>query len=244
MIINNKGIRAFWYMSNNFGDNLNYYLFEKISGLEPIYTDNRNEDHYIMCGSILSEANANTIVWGAGLGADYQRPNGAVREIHAVRGSLSADRVERRHTELKGLGDPALLMKRFYNPTIEKKHKYGLIPHWRDLEKVLQMELDPEVKIINPLQSVEKVIDDILSCNKILSTGLHGLILSDTYGVPNQWLELGTDVGGGSFKFRDYYSVTDCPNQTSVGRIDYKLCKVHNYIYSLEDFYNTCPFKQ
>lgn len=49
-------------------------------------------------------------------------------------------------------------------------------------------------------------IDQILSCEMILSSSLHGIIVADAYGVPNLWCKF-TDyeAPGKGFKFKDYY---------------------------------------
>ena len=40
----------------------------------------------------------------------------------------------------------------------------------------------------------------------ILSSSLHGLILSDAYGIPNLWISVSNNIIGGDFKFLDYFS--------------------------------------
>jgi pyruvyltransferase len=233
----NNYIRAFWYMSNNFGDNLNYYIIKKLSKKEPVYTDNRKEKHFIVCGSILSEANEHTTVWGAGLAHRDQNVHNQANII-ALRGKLSQSKTEQ---QAKIFGDPALLMPLFYNPIAEHTHKLGIIPHWKDLEKFLFANI-PNVKIINPLQNVEDVINNIVSCEKILSSSLHGLILSDAYGVPNKWLDIGSDIGGDGFKFKDYYSTTDSPSEQSTNRVDFSQFVVHKYSHEINALKLSCPF--
>jgi pyruvyltransferase len=232
----NNFVRAFWYMSNNFGDNLNYYLIKKLSGKDPVYCDNREQEHFIVCGSILGDSNENTIVWGAGFGDSYQRLNPKAK-VKSVRGWISAGMIEQ---EVEIVGDPAVLMRDLF-PVVEvKQHKHAILPHWRDLEKVISMDLG--IKIINPLQPVEDVIKEIASCEKILSTGLHGLILSDTYGIPNSWLDLGSDIGGDGIKFKDYYSTTYASGEEPIKKITWDGCEVHEYRHSLMDLLNSCPF--
>ena len=38
---------------------------------------------------------------------------------------------------------------------------------------------------------------------------MHGLILADSYGIPNQWVRFGDRIIGGEYKYKDYYSTTD-----------------------------------
>ena len=50
------------------------------------------------------------------------------------------------------------------------------------------------------------VIDQICSCERILSSSLHGLIVSDAYQIPSCWIELTGKISGGYFKYYDYAS--------------------------------------
>lgn len=227
--LGNTYVRAFWYSSNNIGDNLNHFIIKSISDKEPIYIQDRTQQHYICCGSILAEANSNSIVWGAGFGADYERINYGTPIIHSVRGKLSREILK---LDIP-VGDPALLMPLFYKPEIEKKHKVAFIPHWSNLEKAL---VENSIKIISPLLPVKEFINEILSCETIYSESLHGLILCDAYKVPNCWTNLNSMD---EFKFKDYYSTTD---NEFVSPYDNKF-RVNDYNYDLIDLYNSCPFK-
>lgn len=235
-------VKAFWYMSNNFGDNLNYFLLNAISGKQPVYTDNRKEPHFIACGSILSEASRFSTVWGAGFGWSDNHVDGGAKII-TVRGELSQGLIQQ---QAKAFGDPALLLPRFMPGEKDAIYTHGIIPHWKDLEKVLWMQSagiwNNEAIVINPLAPISAVVADILSCKSILSSSLHGLILADAYGVPNKWLDMGTEIGGDGFKFRDYYSTTDTPNEKPVSQIDFTDCRVHPYRYNLDELLKLCPF--
>lgn len=93
-------------------------------------------------------------------------------------------------------------------------HKYalGIIPHVVDLyhpviEEIREKYAD-EILIID-LAHYKKwtdVIDQICSCERILSSSLHGLIVSDAYQVPSCWIELTGNISGGYFKYYDYAS--------------------------------------
>ena len=50
----------------------------------------------------------------------------------------------------------------------------------------------------------EHVVIYIISCKYILSSSLHGLIISDAYNIPNIWLDE-YKLNEGDFKFKDYF---------------------------------------
>ena len=91
-------------------------------------------------------------------------------------------------------------------------YRLGIIPHVVDLhhpviEEIRDKHAD-EILIID-LAHYEKwtdVIDQIFSCERILSSSLHGLITSDAYQVPSCWIDLSGKISGGYFKYLDYAS--------------------------------------
>ena len=90
------------------------------------------------------------------------------------------------------------------------RYRLGIIPHVVDLhhpviEEIREKHAD-EILIID-LAHYKKwtdVIDQICSCERILSSSLHGLIVSDAYQVPSCWIELTGKISGGYFKYLDY----------------------------------------
>ena len=137
------------------------------------------------------------------------------------------------------------------------KFKMGIIPHVVDQQhpviKEIREKYADEILIID-LAHYERwtdVIDQICSCEKILSSSLHGIIVSDAYQVPNCWVELTGNISGGHFKYLDYAA--------SVGRAFDKPIKVNSVeeLESLdvecassltisalqEGLLKTCPFK-
>ncbi|WP_323008563.1 polysaccharide pyruvyl transferase family protein [Paracoccus sp. (in: a-proteobacteria)] len=67
------------------------------------------------------------------------------------------------------------------------------------------------IKVIDLLtDKIEDTIDAFLSCEKIITTSLHGLIIADAYNIPNAWLIADTGAGK-EYKFWDYLiSVDKC----------------------------------
>lgn len=225
---------AWWYISNNFGDNLNHYLIGAISQSPVIYTQ-RNRPHNIVCGSILHEANEWSTVWGAGFGNEGQRLCTKYADVRIVRGELSR--------EILGIdcavGDPALLLPRYYEPK-RRGFNVGIIPHYSQYEEMLNRDFlseDGTVIIIDPFLPVKEFIDKVISCKFIVSSSLHGLIVSDAYNIPNSWLAYGDE-----FKYRDYYSTTKQPKEP-IYEVSWDECFVSEYKYELDKMLDCCPFK-
>ena len=51
-----------------------------------------------------------------------------------------------------------------------------------------------------------QILEEIASCEYVLSSSLHGLIVSDSFGIPNQRLVVSEKLVGDGYKFNDYYS--------------------------------------
>lgn len=222
-------------MSNNFGDSLNYDVIKYITKKEPVYCEDRTKPHILGCGSILTEAKQTSTVWGSGFAWCHDSIPDNIK-VATVRGELSNLKINKRS---KYVGDPALIMPMVYSPKYCNRYKYSIIPHWKDAEYL--MNNSNGINIINPLQPVRSLIDEIVSSDFILSSSLHGLILADAYGVPNQWLHLGTDIGGDGFKFADYYSTTDNKFTVPTKIINFDKCKVNKYRYDLTELINSFP---
>jgi pyruvyltransferase len=177
----------------------------------------------ISIGSILEEATANSVVWGSGLGSKDIKIKGG--EFRAVRGPLS----QKRLTELgfnapDAIGDPAILLPLIY-PNNNKgiTNIVGIIPHKSDFKKISTdlLKTDDKNLLIIDLTDpdLEQNIDNFLSCDYILSSSLHGLIVAHAYGIPALWFEEGKLFGDGS-KFDDYF--------LSVGILSYEPLKLKN----------------
>jgi len=60
-------------------------------------------------------------------------------------------------------------------------------------------------KIVNLLtNNIEKTTDEILSCDRIISSSLHGMIVAHAYGIPAIWIKFSNNLYGDDVKFDDY----------------------------------------
>jgi len=236
MALNNGYIEAFWYSSNNFGDNLNHYLIKELSGKIPVLVKDRRNPHYIVCGSILGEFTEGSMIWGAGFFYDHQLLHFDI-PVYAVRGELTRGQIKKDVP----VGDPALLLPLLYDSNKNKKNRIGIIPHWSNVKTVI--DIGYNVHVIDPFKSTKDFIDDVVSCECVFSESLHGLIVADAYNIPNMWIDLGADIGDG-YKFKDYYSTVVNPPKFPMKTLNEKYCIVHNYKYNLQELLHSCPFKK
>lgn len=202
---------VFWHDCNgvnNFGDQLNPYLIGKLTKKEivqikqiPLYS---NRKVLVAIGSVISRANKNCVVWGSGIidsKANIKNP-----QFIAVRGP----RTQKRITELgfyppKTLGDPAILLPKIYYPKIKKKYKMGIVPHFEDYYDFKKLDLGEETLLIDLTLDIEKVVKDILMCEKIISSSLHGIIVANAYNIPSVWAIFSNKIYGDNVKYYDYF---------------------------------------
>jgi hypothetical protein len=214
MNINQPYIPAFWYSSNNFGDSLTHYLIKKISGRTPILVAIDDPCEKVMVtGSILNNEAVNAIVWGCGLAFSTDTVP-EKKQILAVRGKLTGEILKKQGTQFNEVyGDPCLLLPRIYDVNVPKRWTLGILPHYVDTKLVYDKlglndsELGMHgIKILDIMSDVENVIQQVKSCEKVISSTLHGLIVCHAYGIPCEWVKFSDNIGGDDFKYLDYFS--------------------------------------
>jgi len=218
------GPYMFWYRMDredgleNYGDVVGPYLFKKISGKSPKnyvdfypYRYRKSFPHYLTVGSILNKGtNSKSIVWGSGIIKKDQDVNQST--FLAVRGPRTRARLMDLGFKVPEIyGDPALLLPNFIKNTSEKKYELGIIPHYVDYEMIKSVfENDTRVKVIDLLTSgIEKTTQEILECKKIVSSSLHGVIVSHAYHIPALWVKFSDKLAGDNVKFYDYFESLD-----------------------------------
>lgn len=218
----------------NYGDLLSKFIVEKVSGNEvffynaPYKRKSFFKKKYLMAiGSILAHAQKNALVWGSGIisGSDTFK----AATFFAVRGPLSRKRVQQQGYSCPEVyGDPALLLPLYYQPEKQEIKSLGIIPHYMD-HNMLQNKFEKsDAYIIDLLtDDIFETTDAICSCERIISSSLHGVIVAHAYGIPALWVQFSDNLSGDNVKFKDYF--------LSVGIEPYTIASYRN-IKSVDDF--------
>ena len=204
-----KGIFVYYFSDvKNVGDILNVDLVEHYSGKPVINVPIRSRlNHCLVIGSVLQNMTSKSRVFGSGLiDASRVKDIKNIGEIESLRGHLTKQCLEQRFEIILDvpLGDPALLLPRIYNPNIEVKYCFGLVLHYVDENHFIKNLVEKMGgKVVSVQQSPRSFVNEIKSCKCILSSAMHGLILSDAYDIPNKKIILSNNLVGGGFKFKD-----------------------------------------
>ena len=113
-------------------------------------------------------------------------------------------------------GDPAILLPEYLDlRRADPRYALGIIPHFVNYEEAVSLYGSREdVAVVDVRGTVAEVVAAILACRATVSSSLHGLIVSHTYGVPSVWVKLSRPLKGDDVKFHDYYlagGVSDPP---------------------------------
>ncbi|AEE24146.1 hypothetical protein Glaag_3212 [Glaciecola sp. 4H-3-7+YE-5] len=171
----------------NVGDDLNKWLWPKILGEK---LDQDDSHLLIGIGTLLNHkiplAKKYTVLTsGVGYG-DLPNLRHGEWDFVGLRGPLSKEKMD--VASNIPLLDGAYLLPLYLQVPKLSKHKFGYIPHvdsitngvWEDVAKA------GDFKLLDPRWPVEKFINELLSCEKVVTEAMHGAIMADAYGVPWQ----------------------------------------------------------
>lgn len=230
--INRNKINLFYCDYPNIGDILNAFMIDKLFKVEVVKAKIQDAD-MLAIGSILdllliddknlikleeSDIKTSKIhIWGTGFMYEnkYHISKKLLRpiEVHALRGKLSKDILSKifNYEGKCVFGDPGLLASLLYSSK-EKKYEIGIIPHYIENCEKIFLDMQKYYKnavVIDVRDYPIRVLKKISQCKCVISTSLHGLIIADSYGIPNQWCVYSNKILGNSFKYYDYYSSFD-----------------------------------
>lgn len=250
-------IRAVWHSDTNYGDALTPYIIRHLYGKKPKHAESTDQDPtYMVTGSILGDYISNSIIWGPGVMQnkailpDKYPPPTKNFDIVAVRGPISFQKCVDAGYTPQCYGDPALILPRIYRPKRILKHKIGLIPSWVEYSEVSKVYVDKDIHIVDVTRPIEKVIDDIISCEVILASALHGLITSVAYHIPTKWVQFSDRIVGDGTKYRDFlgsiklnYEPVDLRRSKTVTKLMHEPFE-HRLDIDLQKLWDVCPFRR
>ena len=195
----------------NFGDKITPMLLKHFG--VPVDWAPPEHAELIGVGSILEKVpeKFKGLIWTTGFMHESSYRRFAKARVLALRGRLTLDRVQGLDRDQVVLGDAGLLCDQLAPPA-RKKFKLGVIPHFVDIADPFVHALASttnDICVIDICAEGHEVIRAVAECENIVSSSLHGLILADSLGIPNRWMELNRGaepVTGSGFKFRDYSS--------------------------------------
>lgn len=207
-----KPVKAYWWREvPNFGDALAPFLLERFAGIKVEWSP-VSSAKVVSIGSVLEHVPPlwDGYILGSGMLCENSRlqirqmTSGITAKIVSLRGPLTA-RV------LPGdwpLGDPGVLADELVGLQ-QKQWDLGILPHFSDRELaprfVKLMPPGTSIKIIDPLGHPLDVVRQVGSCKRMVTSSLHGMIVSDAFGIPRRVeVSKALDKDGGDFKFRDY----------------------------------------
>jgi len=209
-------VKVYWsrcgHGHGNFGDKITPMLLKHFG--VPVEWAPPEHAELIGVGSILEKAphDFKGTIWTSGFMHESSQRKFSRARVLAVRGRLTLGRLEGPSIAGVALGDGGLLCNEL-SPSVRKKYKLGVIPHFVDIDDPFVKALagsSRDIRVIDICAEESEVMRTAAECEQIISSSLHGLILADSLGIPNRWLELnrgGEIVTGEGFKYRDYYSV-------------------------------------
>lgn len=224
-----KELRLFWWQSasgvKNLGDELTALIMKNYFDVSVEHSAVSDADA-IGAGSILDAVYSPKLRDPNGppiaiIGSGLMHPVGNFRtreyhNVYGVRGYLTKTSLYSDEPIEVGVGDPGLLAGLTYQQSKSPKYDIGLIPHvsYSNDERIRDRFQDLRNATIIDIRTddVDSFMSKLADCRYVLSQSLHGLILADSIGVPNTWLnDFPLNSRGGNFKFYDYFSSINRP---------------------------------
>lgn len=226
-------------VNNNWGDDLNIYLAEKVLGkkLIPVNVDKlffRNiENVYLCIGSVLSWYNLDgKIIIGTGIMNPEEKIQGTPKKIVCVRGPKTRELLINHGISCPmEYGDMALLLPLFYKPATSctNDNPVIILNHGTKLDDAIgivrdiQNQFGANIVSMSNYSTWTDIIDKIVNAKFVISESLHGLIVAEAYGIPCVWVEFKKHPEYWNFKFEDFYE--------SIGRMDEQSVKLYQESY-------------
>lgn len=178
-------------VGGNYGDWLSPYLVRGASGKALNHVDlgaARKRQHILSLGSIISQANAHSVVLGSGINSLKDAINPAARYL-MVRGHITREALPANaQSHDMPCCDPGFFIREFYQPQPVKKDRPNrlLIPHINH-QRLFSTIHNPDFELLSANVSrpvdIEALIDHIASADEVVTSAMHIFVTCCAYGV-------------------------------------------------------------
>ncbi|MFT3817060.1 MAG: polysaccharide pyruvyl transferase family protein [Rubrivivax sp.] len=196
----------------NFGDHLARVVVDRVLAGRGLTAQDETAAAATLfsVGSVLHFAQDGAVVWGAGINGKVALQEHRFRrlDVRAVRGPRTAEQLQRWGIAVPAVyGDPALLLPTLFADRFapRPRRRAAFVPNLHDLEG-----LQSPVPVISPLWGWNRVVSEILGCELVLASSLHGLIVAESFGIPARYVRLSETEN--RFKYDDYAQGTGRPD--------------------------------
>jgi hypothetical protein len=210
-----RSICAHWStkgVEQNWGDNLNPYLVEKLSGAgvlhsRDVYVPWVKEVFGVVGSWIANIRQPNLAVWGLGFISHQGQIGTPPKRVLAVRGPRTLQKLKEQGFDTEAvIGDPALLIPLLFQPKREARKDVAVIPHHRDrgLPIFEAFRSRDGYKVLDICTNIEEFCQQLASCQAVVSSSLHAVVAAHAYKMPAYFIKVSDNPLGDGFKLLDY----------------------------------------
>lgn len=197
-------------LTYNFGDLISPLVVHLVSGRTPVYSNSGGK--LLALGTAFRALRSGDTVWGTGLLGREELPyirNTKDVTFAAVRGPKTRALLREAGFDCPAVfGDIATLLPLYVENDLDKRFRVGVVPHWTQLPEFKAHLPSSTATLIDVTNRVDLVIKQILQCDYVIATSLHGLVVAEAYGIPARLLVYRRPVRGNLHKYEDYFLST------------------------------------
>ncbi len=162
--------------------------------------------------------NDNVHIWSSGfIYGNPEKDTGIFYKhihIHALRGKRTLERMEKLLDKKLdvAIGDGGLLAQKWIGCFPEKEYEVGIIPHYKEQDHLMVKKLlnnYDNATLIDLTDNPKSIVEKIGKCNHVISSSLHGMVVADSFHIPNMHITLTNNMYGDNNKYIDYLSAFD-----------------------------------
>jgi pyruvyltransferase len=203
-------VRMHFWTGANLGEFIAPVIVQHFTGLRPEWVPRAVRRKVLSIGSFLHDRAApGDIVWGTGTDRTAVIDCRGL-DVMAVRGPRTLALL-RDCDGVPVVGDPGTLLPFVYTPVpVESPPEIGVIAHHAERDLIHVASEDRLVMHIDVTDTDwRRTVDRIASCQVVIASSLHAIVVAEAYGVPAVWVQPSDRIGGGIHKFLDYFEGTD-----------------------------------